>query len=358
MVLLVDGHPLPVSNKKSETSLLSVLLGTPSVAAAAQAFATLPALHVRPPEVCSTSASDNSVGRFVYVFQREYATVQPGIVQVVGTDEMTTCIAIVLRGVASSRVAVAHVDSPNGISVGLAAILSSMPMDSEFELHLVGAYVDVDAVVQTDGVQSPPTKTVGHSLPLAATLVNHLHGLPAQFLLQTACILHLNTELSATRLNMPAVRGVAVMTATGAVVPTVFHPDARSPDAELRGLRCMFAEGDARLALAAPYVSDLDMFRIEPFRYSAHELHPKHMLSLPDKVLLQWCSTSPAAESVDFIPHLRRNFQFLVKYKHWKMVFPGEQPRMFERRTQSDNSGLWFWEAVVQPVTAVAAFAK
>jgi hypothetical protein len=41
--------------------------------------------------------------RAVYVFQRERATVLPSFVDVVGTDEMTTCIAVALRDPETGR---------------------------------------------------------------------------------------------------------------------------------------------------------------------------------------------------------------------------------------------------------------
>ncbi|GAQ80458.1 hypothetical protein KFL_000540330 [Klebsormidium nitens] len=92
------------------------------------------------------STIDGSASRrTVYVFQRERATVLPAFVDVVGTDEMTTCIAVALRDPETGRTSVAHIDGEDCIKSGIAAMLLSMePVNGPLELHLVGGYDDSD----------------------------------------------------------------------------------------------------------------------------------------------------------------------------------------------------------------------
>ncbi|CAI5515722.1 unnamed protein product [Closterium sp. Naga37s-1] len=84
--------------------------------------------------------------RLVYVAQAEVATADVDLVDVIGTDEMTTCVAVALRHPRTGRTALAHVDASLCTLRALAAMLASLrlaPHDpTPLQLHLVGAFDD------------------------------------------------------------------------------------------------------------------------------------------------------------------------------------------------------------------------
>ncbi|CAI5479134.1 unnamed protein product [Closterium sp. Yama58-4] len=64
--------------------------------------------------------------RLVYVAQAEVATADVDLVDVIGTDEMTTCVAVALRHPRTGRTALAHVDASLCALRALAAMLASL----------------------------------------------------------------------------------------------------------------------------------------------------------------------------------------------------------------------------------------
>ncbi|CAI5971521.1 unnamed protein product [Closterium sp. NIES-64] len=84
--------------------------------------------------------------RLVYVAQAEVATADVDLVDVIGTDEMTTCVAVALRHPRTGRTALAHVDASLCALRALATMLASLrlaPHDpTPLQLHLVGAFDD------------------------------------------------------------------------------------------------------------------------------------------------------------------------------------------------------------------------
>ncbi|KAK3224036.1 hypothetical protein Dsin_011061 [Dipteronia sinensis] len=92
------------------------------------------------------SALDDSDSKYVYVFQREYATVDSALVHYVGTDEATTCVGLVIRNRRNGMTSVAHLDSPTIVDIGLAQMLSLVVhngFDAELDVHLIGGFDDV-----------------------------------------------------------------------------------------------------------------------------------------------------------------------------------------------------------------------
>ncbi|CAH9075434.1 unnamed protein product, partial [Cuscuta epithymum] len=61
----------------------------------------------------------------VYIAQKEYATVDPSLVDVIGTDGQGGCVGVVIRNPKSGLICVAHMDLPEVIDNGLTQMLSS-----------------------------------------------------------------------------------------------------------------------------------------------------------------------------------------------------------------------------------------
>ncbi|KAK1306203.1 hypothetical protein QJS10_CPA10g00087 [Acorus calamus] len=68
---------------------LVALLEEPSLMSASESFKAKPERKI--------TAVDSARTNCVYIFQREYATVNPGWVKMVGMDEATTCVGLVIR---------------------------------------------------------------------------------------------------------------------------------------------------------------------------------------------------------------------------------------------------------------------
>ncbi|VFR00070.1 unnamed protein product [Cuscuta campestris] len=70
----------------------------------------------------------------------------------VGTDEATTCVGLVIRNPESGMISVAHVDSPDIVEIGITQMLSSI-VDSKYailDVHLVGGFNDVSHQVSAN----------------------------------------------------------------------------------------------------------------------------------------------------------------------------------------------------------------
>ncbi|PIM97031.1 hypothetical protein CDL12_30506 [Handroanthus impetiginosus] len=77
----------------------------------------------------NSSLERSKISKWVYIFQREFATVNPALVDVVGTDEATTCIGIAIRNCKSGMISVAHMDFPSVVDMGLSQMLSLVADD-------------------------------------------------------------------------------------------------------------------------------------------------------------------------------------------------------------------------------------
>lgn len=85
----------------------------------------------------------------LYVGQREMAAVAPHdkIVNIIGSDDATSCIIVVVRHSGSGAIALAHLDG-NGIDEAVQAMVERVQTlafgypDGRIELQLIGGYRD------------------------------------------------------------------------------------------------------------------------------------------------------------------------------------------------------------------------
>lgn len=69
----------------------------------------------------------------------------------VGTDEATTCVGIVIRNQNSGMTSVAHLDSPDVVDIGLAQMLAfvvNQSSDVMLDVHLIGGFDDASPEVR------------------------------------------------------------------------------------------------------------------------------------------------------------------------------------------------------------------
>ncbi|KAF1866331.1 hypothetical protein Lal_00024338 [Lupinus albus] len=269
--------------------------------------------------------------KVVYVFQREYATVNPEFVDFVGTDEATTCVGLVIRNRRNGMTSVAHMDSPEIVETGISQMLSLLVDDStEIELdHENGSTVS-----------ESHTDLDGYSFPLCTKIVQTLWTREEKFHIKTICVLGHNTRRDLDGITFPLFNGFVVDTATGILVPASFDRSSRCPDEIIRRIRVSTSYEDANWngKLLETYDTGTDRFKIAPCRWTLRQYQIALSLQhYSDSEILSICSTSPSAEAPDFVDSLRRKWNYMIEHPHWKETFPKNQPRVFER----GSDGRW-----------------
>ncbi|KAL4198129.1 hypothetical protein AMTRI_Chr03g44350 [Amborella trichopoda] len=315
---------------------LRILLEHPTLVSATNCFKSIPERKI---SFCASTSERHSSLRHVYVFQREYATVNPSLVELVGTDEATTCVGLVVRNRKSGFTSVGHLDSPGLVDSGLSQMLSSVTHEdvkAELDVHLIGGYED--APYEHSGTNSE--RSDGYSWGLCPQIIEALQDSATIFHLQTLCLLRHNTQYS-DGVALPIIRGFVVEPATGTMAPAIFDSSSRCPDEVLRRVRITVSSEDVNWTgkLLETYDTDHDRFQIAPVSWHQEWKFTASLLlqHSDSQMLIRW-STSPYAEAPDFVKSMRMTFSYLVRYPDWQTSFPKRQPRVFKR---IDNGG---WE--------------
>uniref|UniRef100_A0A2P2KDS7 Uncharacterized protein MANES_10G151000 n=1 Tax=Rhizophora mucronata TaxID=61149 RepID=A0A2P2KDS7_RHIMU len=75
----------------------------------------------------------------------------------VGTDEATTCVGLVIRNQRTGMISVAHMDSTKIVDIGITQMLSlvtSYDSDANLDVHMVGGFEDVSPKVWSKNIYS------------------------------------------------------------------------------------------------------------------------------------------------------------------------------------------------------------
>ncbi|CAH2058022.1 unnamed protein product, partial [Thlaspi arvense] len=321
-----------LSSSSQESNLLLDVMSHPVIISASESFKNLEERSVSFGERDTESSTKD---RYVYIFQREFAVVNPALVDFVGTDEATTCVGLVIRNRRSGMTSIAHMDSPKIVDLGISQILSLVfedEEDAELDVHMVGGYEDVD-IKNVDG-GGDYAKPEGYSFPLCCKLVETLQKRRENFHLQTLFILGHNTKLDAQANTCPIFNGCLVDTSTGSIFPAIFNRTSRCPDELVRRIRvsASFDDYNWKGKLLDTYDTKTDRFIIAPCCWTMRLVEYVWELNqLPDEEILTNCSTSPSAEGPDFIDNERRIWKYLLTYPEWTKTFPRRQARVFER---------------------------
>ncbi|TMW42308.1 hypothetical protein DOY81_012612 [Sarcophaga bullata] len=161
----------------------------------------------------------------LYVGQREMAAAAPHDknINIIGTDDATTCIIVVVRHSGSGAVALAHFDG-TGIDEAVCTMVARVQElalgypEGRIELQLIGGYRD--------------PQSYGEEVFFNIMQSFHKHHLEID--LTQACVGELNTILRGD-INCPIIYGIGVNIKTGEIFPATF-PE-RGPDRELRDAR-------------------------------------------------------------------------------------------------------------------------
>ncbi|KAI3740063.1 hypothetical protein L2E82_30480 [Cichorium intybus] len=318
--------------------MVMALLEHPDLVSASHSFRGIPE---RKFSVSEESGSQNSLqAKFVYVFQREYATADPTLVEIVGTDEATTCVGIVIRNCKSGMTSIGHLDSPEVVDIGLSQMLSLVADtddDAILDVHLVGAFED--SAPQGNDDDDDDTQLEGYSFPLCMKIVKKLVESNVKFQIRNFQVLKHNTRWDSQGNAYPIFHGLLVETSSGSVVPASFDTTTRCPDEIIRRIRlgASFDDPTWTARLLETYETQTDRFVIAPFSWSMRRVRiALVMRHWSDLEILVATSTSPSAEGPDFVDTQKRVWEYLIQHPDWKQTFPSKLPRVFQR-TASGN---------------------
>ncbi|KAG7296399.1 hypothetical protein JYU34_021551 [Plutella xylostella] len=274
------------------------------------------------------SAAPRVVGApgLLYVGQRELAAVVPHdkTVSIIGSDDATSCIIVVLRHSGSGAVALAHLDGA-GTAEAAAAMAARVQQlaagypEGRLELQLVGGFTDPHRF----------------SDDLFANLMLSFHRLSVEIDLTLACACELNTSLSPGGAAAPLVTGVGVDLRAGDLFPATF-PD-KGPDLPLRSARYITGGPHATQVLDI-YDNNVSMLRIGPFNYDP--LRGVDLwLQQSDDFILQHLSTTPNVQPPHFVHNIRTTLKFIQQHPFPAVtVFPDNRPHYYRR---DEHSGGW-----------------
>ncbi|XP_050311453.1 protein N-terminal asparagine amidohydrolase-like [Anthonomus grandis grandis] len=257
----------------------------------------------------------------LYIKQKEMASTVPQDknVSILGSDDATTCIIVVVRHTGSGAVAMGHFDGTATDEAVCSMIqrvqeLAGYP-EGRIEVQLVGGYSD-------------PNR---YSEELFFKLMNSFHKHPVEIDLTLACVGPLNTTIRGG-IPWPLIYGIGVNVKTGEIFPATF-PD-KGPDSLLRS---------ARIFNGSPEVIDIydcsmGLLRIGPFNYKP--LRGVDLwLEQDDEFILRHLSTSPDVELPHFVEEMRATLSYIREHPFPAVtVFGDNRPHFFRR---DEHSGLW-----------------
>ncbi|KAH6826978.1 protein N-terminal asparagine amidohydrolase family protein [Perilla frutescens var. hirtella] len=284
----------------------------------------------------NSSPVTSKISKWVYLFQREFATVDPALVDLIGTDEATTCVGIAIRNCKSGMISVAHMDSPRIVDDGLGQMLSLVAdhdSDAVLDVHMMGGFDDRSSQHSYVAAKGR-TKSEGYSYPLCAKIVDALRNRSEKFQIQTLHVLGHNTKWDSEGIAYPIFHGFVVETSSGSMRPASFDGSSRCPDEIVRRIRvsACFEDPNWDHKLLDTYETSSDQFVIATCAWSIRQKRIALALqNLSDAEILLSCSTSPSAEAPDFVDNERRKWDYLIRHPDWRLTFPSMRPRVFHR---------------------------
>ncbi|XP_051168650.1 protein N-terminal asparagine amidohydrolase isoform X1 [Leptopilina boulardi] len=258
----------------------------------------------------------------LYVKQREMAATLPHDknVSILGSDDMTTCIIVVVRHSGSGAAALAHLDGAGTEDAAATMIQRVTELalgypEGRLELQLVGGYSD------------PRNYSEG----LFCNIMSAFHKQPVEIDLTLCCVGELNTTVRGG-IHWPVIYGIGLNVKTGEIFPATF-PD-KGPDQALRSAR-QLTGGQQVLDV---YDCTLGLLRIGPFNYDP--LRGVDLwLAQTDQFILQHLSTSPDVELPHFVSQIRATLKYIQDNQFPAVtVFRDNRPHYYRR---DEATGVW-----------------
>ena len=259
----------------------------------------------------------------LYVSQREFAVTHShdSKVQVLGSDDVTTNLLIIIRHTGSGTLGLAQVDGvcEEGLTTYIQRVTSlSYGYEGRIELHLLGAFSD--------------SKGLGASL-VSATLAA-LHKQRTHLELVTCCV----GELCTVRRNntpWPLLYGVGVNVKTGEIFPAQFTD--KGPDMDIRMARILTGKKES-MGMIDIYECQREEMRLGPFTYEPMRA-VDIWLQQADDFILQSLHPCPEVAPPSFIPLLRQALKRIKQDPYPSVsIFGNNQPRVYR---MDDITGQW-----------------
>ncbi|CAM6089748.1 unnamed protein product [Calypogeia fissa] len=229
-VIQVWGALVATGNVDSEKeTLLFKLLDHPLLVASANALRDTELQIIKPPQPSGNedlrANADGVAGsecpldpKYVYIFQKKFATVSPLSAELIGTDEITTCL-----GLADC---IGHFDTADCVLNGVNELVNSVVSlsSSTLQVHLVGAFDDSSEYSDQAGPVRPVLNSAGReelqwdntrrksgwSWPLAMRMTETLQNSVHNFELETLFVQKHNTTFGPSGHACPTFRGFVV----------------------------------------------------------------------------------------------------------------------------------------------------
>ncbi|XP_052130589.1 protein N-terminal asparagine amidohydrolase isoform X1 [Frankliniella occidentalis] len=260
----------------------------------------------------------------LYVMERELAVTVPHDknVNILGTDNATTCIIVVLRHTGSGAVGITHlhnVGCEDGVVTLIERVreLSAGFPEGRLELNLIGGFAD----------------SRNYSEGVFQGIMHAFHKQPLEVDLIIACVGEANTTVRAG-VRWPIICGVGVNNKTGEIFPATF-PD-RGPEVSLRLARHL--TGGHQAKVLDVYDCSSGLHRIGPFNYEP--LRGVDLwLEQSDEFILQHLSTSPEVEPPHFSTMIRQTLKYIQDHPFPAItVFRDNRPHYYKR---DEITGMW-----------------
>ncbi|KAL7288143.1 protein N-terminal asparagine amidohydrolase [Trichogramma pretiosum] len=258
----------------------------------------------------------------LYVQQREMAATLPQDknVTILGTDDVTTCVIVIVRHGGSGAVALSHLDG-SGTEQAVCHMIARVSElsigfpEGRIELQLIGGYADPR----------------NYSEQLFHSILSCFHKLPIEIYLTLCCVGELNTTFRAG-IHWPMIYGLGINVTTSEIFPATF-PD-KGPEQPLRSAR-HFTGGQEVLDI---YDYTLGLLKIGPFNYSPSR-GVNLWLSRSDQFILQHLSTSPDVEPPHFVSNIRATLKYIQENPFPSVtVFRDNKPHYYRR---DEVTGCW-----------------
>ncbi|XP_005092602.1 protein N-terminal asparagine amidohydrolase [Aplysia californica] len=259
----------------------------------------------------------------LYIGQREVAGTSPAddVISVLGSEDATTCHIAVLRHSGSGATSLIHFDG-SSIPEGLDTMVSLVKKQTadlssgRFEVHLVGGFLD-------------PRH---NSHEVSDEVLDAMCNNPNDLHLVTACITHFNTTYDEKGVPFPVIYGIACDVKTGEIFRAKFTD--KGPDQSLRSAR-HFTGGRENIVI---YDSESKQLAIGPFGYDQLS-NLDVFLSMPNKAIRQYLSTSPAQEPEGFEENVRASLLQMKNFPNpLSSFFSNGKPRTYKK---DPETGAW-----------------
>ncbi|RDD37066.1 Protein N-terminal asparagine amidohydrolase [Trichoplax sp. H2] len=256
-------------------------------------------------------------GKVLYVAQREYAVVQfsDDNVQIMGSEDATTCHIVIIRHTGCGTTALGHFDGTN-VGDSLNRMIATIQVYADksnisgrLEIHIIGGFKD----------------SKGLSLQLSLEIIGALASSAFDLHLVTPCFGEINDTVRDDGEHMPIIYGAGIDIQSGVISWASFSD--KGPDEIIRHSRLSWGYCNKMTNL---YDTATCEVHIKPFAYRQYrkEMYV-YYLRMSDQEFLKNMSTSPKVEPSYFVDKAKEILLFMLSSPRSDTLFPNGIPRRY-----------------------------